>query len=354
MPLSLEALSRPLSAELILSKNVKLIAPYRVMQGFDIDKEGNIYYIQIGTLSGGKVDVTKAHELYIIKAQPNSEDVSNYMTLRYFGHGTNMTVEETNDGEVYVWVGSNANKNTETHEYWGCRSISRIKYEAGKVVSDGAEGDVFFLDSEDKIELQPAVDIENRRLAIVSRKGNNRHFSIFDLDEALSLSTEDFTFEVIFGGEESDVPQQTMNKTISGRNLSKLTPLADFAIPLGTDKNKDFSSYYMQGFDIVGDYIYFNEGDGNKNKIENGHSNDCVTVLDYQGNFVRPRTAVAALTDLKTLKDFGITDTGYMEGEGIKVKGSKLYLGFASRRDPKAEGGDNYRRANIFVYDCEE
>jgi hypothetical protein len=42
-----------------------------------------------------------------------------------------------------------------------------------------------------------------------------------------------------------------------------------------------------------------------------------------------------------------MTDRGYMEAEGIKVKNGTLYLGFASR---KMEGKDDKRLANILIY----
>ena len=51
--------------------------------------------------------------------------------------------------------------------------------------------------------------------------------------------------------------------------------------------------------------------------------------------------------DAEKLNEFGMTDRGYMEAEGIKVKNGTLYLGFASR---KMEGKDDKRLANILIY----
>lgn len=72
-----------------------------------------------------------------------------------------------------------------------------------------------------------------------------------------------------------------------------------------------------------------------------------VTIYDFAGNVVERRTAVTAASDLQTLASLGITASGYMEAEGIKVRNGKLYLGFASR-DSKTDGSKY--RANVFAY----
>lgn len=348
--LSLDALSAPLSDNIIFSKNIQLIAPLRVMQGFDIDSKGNLYYIQIGKKSGAEINKTKSHELYVIKSTPNNSNISNYMTFKYFGHGSNFVVEESGN-DTYVWLNSNATKTISSSEYENSISFSRIKFESGKVIENGYGGETFFLNNGKK-NTHPAIDFENRRLCISATESGTRNFYVYDLDQALALPNTPFTFDVTFGGEETGVPEQTVSKTVEGKDLAKLTPLGSFSIPKGKDKTTDLNSHSLQGFDIVGNYIYFNEGDGNGNDIANGNSNDYVTILDINGNIVHPRTAVAAITNIENLKTAGITDSGYMEGEGIKVKGNKIYLGFASRRNPAIAGNDDNRRANVFVYDC--
>lgn len=348
--LSLDALSTSLSDKITYSKNIQLIAPFRVMQGFDIDSKGNIYYIQIGQLSGGRLDETKAHELYVIKSAPNNSNISTYMTFRYFGHGSNFVVEESGN-DTYIWLNSNATKTISSSEYENSISFSRIKFEPGKVIDNGYGGETFFLNNGKK-NTHPAIDFENRRLCISATESGTRNFYVYDLDQALALPNTSFTFDVTLGGEESGFPEQTVSKTVEGKDLAKLTPIGSFSIPKGKDKTTDLNSHSLQGFDIVGNYIYFNEGDGNGNDIANGNSNDYVTILDINGNIVHPRTAVAAITNIDNLKNAGITDSGYMEGEGIKVKGNKIYLGFASRRNPAIAGNDDYRRANVFVYEC--
>ena len=70
-------------------------------------------------------------------------------------------------------------------------------------------------------------------------------------------------------------------------------------------------------------------------------------IQDYSGKIVVPRTEVAAIADKAGLAAAGLTTTGYAEGESLKVRGGKLYLGVACR-----DGSSGNRRANILVYDC--
>ena len=85
-----EQLARPLSAAIIYSRNVRL-ARNSVLQSFDIDSGGDIFYIQIAG--------TDAHSLNVLRGAPapgaeKTQLAAPLMTLTYFGHGTNMAVEE--------------------------------------------------------------------------------------------------------------------------------------------------------------------------------------------------------------------------------------------------------------------
>lgn len=74
------ALGAPLSDDIVYSKNVVLYAPRRIMQGFDLTDGGEIYYSQISS-DGTSVIVCRA-------AGPGQDARAEYMTLKYFGHGT--------------------------------------------------------------------------------------------------------------------------------------------------------------------------------------------------------------------------------------------------------------------------
>ena len=56
--------------------------------------------------------------------------------------------------------------------------------------------------------------------------------------------------------------------------------------------------------------------------------------------------SVPWVADLGLLASEGLTDLGYFEAEGIKVKEGILYIGFAS----KDAGSSPQRRVNIFKY----
>ena len=50
---------------------------------------------------------------------------------------------------------------------------------------------------------------------------------------------------------------------------------------------------------------------------------------------------------MNKLKELGLADRGYMEAEGIKIKGDVMYIGFASR---KMNGKSDERLANVLRY----
>lgn len=84
--------------------------------------------------------------------------------------------------------------------------------------------------------------------------------------------------------------------------------------------------------------LFGNDNDGKKASVA------YVTLLDLTGAQAYPRTKVGAIADMQALTTAGITATGYMEAEGIKMKNGSLWLGFASKST------DDIRRANIFRY----
>jgi len=347
-PLSLSSLSQPYSGTLVYSSDVVLKATTSVMQCFDLDNHGNIYYSQLGLANGNVPGNTTVHELYVIKGQPNTPIGNDYMTLKYFGHGGGLAMEEEN-GQQYVWINSNATKNTSTKEYNNSRSISRIKYETGKIYGDGYAGDTYFLDKADLFNFNPAIDAKNKLLCInATQSGGARYFYTYNIDDVKKLPLETFNLTVTVGGEEIGFDEQQIIRSIQGRNLLKLNPVGWFAVPKGNNIATDVNSYSFQGFDINGDYIYFYEGVGNSNNADNGPSTAYVTVFNVQGKLIRPRTKVMAIADIATLNAANITRTGYMEAEGLKVRDNKLYIAFASRSKPSV--ADNYCRANIWMY----
>lgn len=346
LPKNLSVLEETDFNRLVFSSNVSLVAPYRVMQSFDIDSENNIYYSQIGAANGFVPGKTKAHQLYIIKAQPN-DNFSEYMTLTYFGHGSQLAIEEEKE-EVYIWIGSNASR-YDSGEYWDAQSVSRIQYESGEQYTGHGE-DNYFL-NKGIYRLGAALSLKGDLICINGTKGGERYFYTYRLSEVKSLPDSVFSIEVRVGGEELGEKTETENRRVSGKNLNTLQPLGFFKIPKGKDPRKDVNTFHYQGFDIdEKGLVYFYEGDGHGTNQAIPHSYAFITVFDKNGNIKQKRRNVRAIEDIDSLVKNGLTNaSGYMEAEGIKVKKDAIYLGFASHQKE-----NNYRRANILKYNTRD
>ena len=328
------ALGAPLSDDIVYSKNVVLYAPRRIMQGFDLTDGGEIYYSQISS-DGTSVIVCRA-------AGPGQDARAEYMTLKYFGHGTQLVAEEASDGKTYIWLNSNASVDS-SGEYGDNWSVSRVEFVPGALSEAGYAGETFFLNKDGQYDQQVAIDFPARRLLVGSRKSGVRYFWIFDLDEALALPLKTMTATVTVGSAGSD----PVTREIRARDLNDCRVLGSFSVPAGSDKENDVYSYSHQGHEVAGNYVYFYEGNAVETGADSFASKAYVTVFNYSGKIVVPRTEVAAVADAAGLAAAGLTTTGYAEGESLKVRDGKLYLGVACR-----DGSSSNRRANILVYDC--
>ncbi len=327
---SIKPLESKLASNLIFSKGIYLVRN-TVIQGFDIDSNGTIFYDQLG---GGLPQY-----IFLVRGEANSA-YTDYMQLKYFGHGTNMAVEE--DGaDRYIWIASNGSKGSDG-EYGSSQTISRFEYIPGAIMEKYTD-ETYYL--KNKYNVHPALDVKNDVLAITA-SGNgdvNRYFYFYKLSAAKALPYTSVTLSSVkFGGEGDGVTEQTEVRTLKVKDLGSLTPLASFSVGPG-DSGEKLNYYDFQGFDVADGYVYFYEGAGNDN-TGTLPSKAYVTVLDMKGNVIYGRTSVNAISSISELSGLGITTTGYMEPEGIKMKNGTLYCGFASRST------DDKRRANIFRY----
>ena len=321
-----EKVAAGLTEEIVYSKGVQL-ERNAVMQCFDVDSKGELYYVQIAG--------SDAHKLHVLRGGAN-QPPADFMTLRWFGHGTNMAVEEQG-ADRYIWINSNANK-LDDNSYSQSQTVSRIKYEAGKTL-DKYSGETFYLPG--KRNVHPAIDAASDLLAITASTTGVRDFYVYKLSEALALPVSDVSLTVTWGGEEG-TQKTTETRVVQVRKLDQLTPVGQFSVSTGKTA-ADLGYYDFQGFDCTNGIIYFYEGTGNNNDGKTA-SVAYVTLLDLKGAQVYPRTKVGAIADMQALTTAGITSTGYMEAEGIKMKNGSLWLGFASKST------DDIRRANIFRY----
>ena len=320
-------LEQGLSESLLYSNRVSIASTGRIMQGFDI-VGGKIYYSQVS--NDGK-------SVLISCADGPGKNTTATMTLNYFGHGTQIAVESASDGD-FIWAGSNGTELDE--EYGDNLSFSRVKFEGGKT-HDSSAGDTYVLTGTGEYDLQVSLDFDNRKLLLGTRKGGQRHFAIYNLDEVLNLPIKDVSIYTQVEGEEK-------GKQLNARDLSDCEPISRFSVSAGIDKDKDVYSYSHQGHEIAGDYIYFYEG----NVIDDGkgayYSKAYLTTFNYSGDIVVPRTEVKAIADNAKLNTLGLTSVGYAEAESLKIKGNTLYLGIACH-----DGGNAKRYANILKYELQ-
>lgn len=321
-------LSQPLSGSLLYSKKVAIGSTGRIMQGFDILPDQTMYYSQVS--NDGK-------SVLISRAEGPGVNTTATMTLMYFGHGTQIAVEKANDGD-YIWVGSNG---TFTDgEYGNNLSFSRVKFEGGATHKSYA-GDTYVFTETGEYDLQVSLDFDTKKLLLGTRKGGQRHFAVYNLDEVLNLPKKDVVIS-------TQVEGAVQNPVVNARDLSDCTPISRFSVSAGVNKDTDVYSYSHQGHEVVGDYIYFYEG----NAIDDGngeyYSKAYLTTFNYGGEIVVPRTEVIAIADKANLKKEGLTNIGYAEAESLKIKGNTLYLGIACHNGPSAS-----RYASILQYEAQ-
>jgi len=327
---SIKSVESKLNTNMLFSKGIYLVRN-TVIQGFDIDSKGTIFYDQLG---GGLPQY-----VFVVRGDAN-KNYTDYMQLKYFGHGTNIAVEEDGD-DRYIWITSNGTKGSDG-EYGSSQTISRFEYIPGAIMEKYTE-ETYYL--KNKYNIHPALDVKNNVLAITTSGAGDpkRYFYFYKLNEAKALPYTNATLTSIkFGGESDGIPEQTEIRTLKVKDLGSLTPIASFSVDPG-ESNEKFNYYDFQGFDVDNGYLYFYEGTGNDNTGVLP-SIAFVTVLDLNGNILYGRTNVKAISSIPDLNSFHITATGYMEPEGIKMENGILYCGFASKST------DDKRRANIFKY----
>lgn len=317
----------PLSDGIIFSRFVQLPAN-TVMQGFDVDSRGEIFYTQ----------VTDRYKILVSRSMPDRQ-ATEYMTLCFHGHSSNMAVEEAGD-ERFVWVGNYANR-VDDGNYWHEQVVSRIRYNPGSTHYPWNSDENYFIEA-GCLNMNPAVDAANDQLAILYTRVDTpgRYcWVVYSLSEAKALPEETVTLQPLsYGGKTESYPlRKDVTPEVRVRNLSRLQPLARFSIPT--------PAIAWQGYEIHDGRMYLMEGTSGNNDGTTGEA--YMTVYDFEGRIVQSRTKVRAVSDLKALTEAGITESGYIESEGVKIRRGKLFLGFASQS--KKDG--NRRRANIFQYE---
>lgn len=297
-----------------------------VMQSFDLSKDGNtIYYTQLNN----------KFRVYLSWGPRNGKSTpSTYMTLNYTGHGSNFTIEEAEDG-TWLWMDNYSSKNA-SGDYWDAQIVSRFPVKSGTTLNAWESSENYYFG---EANISVAVDIEGDMLTILGISSGR--IRTYKLSELRALPIEDITLNPITYGGEDKAPHKetTLSPVVKARDARKLTPLGDFSIQRG--KYADGTTVSWQGFDIHDGLIYQAQGNGH---ADGTPSPGWVQLRKIDGTTIVPLTTITALEDLGELKSAGITDTGYMEPEGVKLRGGILYCGFASKNSA------DERRGTIFNY----
>ena len=293
-----------------------------VMQSFDIASDGMIYYTQLNS----------NFRVYLSWNERNSQETptARCMTLCY----TAMDNSCTGVGEIQALRAPVAAPRAAwTGETW-----------SGTIGRPGAGKSVWLKTMMTSAMIAGgrvmAVDIEGDMLTILGISSGR--IRTYRLSELKALPVRDITLEEItYGGESgSGDAEVTKKPVVKARDASKLKPLGEFAISRST--YADGTTVSWQGFDIHDGLVYQAQGNGH---ADGTPSPGWLQVRKIDGTTVIPLTKFRALDDLTALKAAGITDTGYMEPEGVKFRDGAVFCGFCSKNS------ENVRRGTLFRYD---
>ncbi len=330
--LRMDNLDRPLESSMIYTSGHQL-RDNSVMQSFDLGADGFMYCSQVAR--GANYN----HNLVIVRKKADVASIDSYMELPYWGHGNSICVEPEG-ADMYVWVGCYGTKKGDGSFIYS-QTLARQKYLPNTTLKTSESTEHYYIPS--RWNYQASIDLENDILGIwcMNKDYSHRYFYIYRLSEAKSLVPQEkkLSFQITYGGKGDD-PEITETPVVKVKDLSALQPLAMIDMPKGSSLTTETGT---QGHDIKNGYIYLYEGAGNNNDGKKA-STAVVTVIDFKGNLVG-RKSVAAIADLSKLTAQGLTSTGYMEPEGIKIFDGILYCGFASKST------DDVRRVAVLQYD---
>lgn len=329
-----------------VSRGTALKTAHRAVQGFDVSQDESVlWFSQPGTFGKSQPGLTKVHENYIIRVKNGKREA---MTVRYFGSANNIAIESTPEGD-YVWMGSCGTK--WNGAYSRTRAVSRFLFEPGGEINAGHAGETYYMGGERYV--WASVDVENDLLGIITQKAGAVSIFIYSLSEARTLPDTNIKIKTEWKGENIGESQETVVRTIKGKDLTTLEPLSSFVVAK-PDKDtgnpaKDVNYYTFRGFDVDKDYVYFVEGRHNKGNFKgNGESKAFITVFDHAGRVALPRRRVGVIADQVLLELMGITPTDYADICGVKVVGNKAYIGFSAYNK---SGDKKGHRACIVKYE---
>lgn len=330
---STTGIDQPMQESRIICRNIDLYKN-TAMQGFHLDSDGKtVWYVQ-----------NYDQQLSWVKgwrdASPEvSKQNKEYMLLKYFGHGTVTALEEVGS-DRYLWVGAYGTPDESTrHWYFNEKVIGRVKFRPGSQVKTNECDEYYYIG--EFTNMHPSIDQENDLLTInyqddSQTNRNRRCFVVYRLSEAKAAPVR--TFPITCGDAFVTGVAKSRNiipTTVDCHDLTGLEPVARFSFPkTGYGAGDDPKFYDWQGFDFHKDRLYYYEGQSNQSLtggLYGGESFVYVTVFDKTGMLIERRTRFALSGDKEAMTALQLSVFGYMEAEGIKVYGNRLYIGCCTR-----------------------
>lgn len=310
-----------------LTKGVALKTGHRATQGFSISAdESTMWFSQPGSFGKNQPGLTKVHENYIVRRKDGKRET---MTLRYFGNANSLAIEHDADGVDYLWIGSNGTK--WNGGYSRTRTVSRFPFEVDKEINEGYAGETYYMGGERYC--YPAVNVEANILGIATQRAGVVTVNLYDLAEARAMDDTDIKLKTVYKGEVVGEPEQTVVRTIKGKDMTTAEAISSFTIAKPNketaDPAKETNYYTFRAWDVDKDYVYFVEGQHNKGNLKNGESKAFITVYDHAGRVVLPKRRIQCVFDHYLLESLQITPAGYADIAGIKVIDSKIYVMFS-------------------------
>lgn len=280
--------AEPDSSDLILEHGATRLSTRRIPQGYTSD--GTYYYFlsNISTSGKNKNDLRLTRVKYLTDGSYQED----FMTLKGFGHGTNLDCVNIG-GKTWLWTGSDAKGGT-----GASTSISCFTYKKGKTLKKHA-GIHFKIPASGRKHASncyPAVSADGSRLSVRYTGSGGQTFKVYKLKKGKSIDVRH--------------PLKTVR-------ISKTA--GDF-----------------QGFDIRGTVIYTIEGTASKAEMRELHKkwySIRIRIYDYKTGKKR------------TISVKGAAKLSHREPEGIQVAADgTMYPAIASHYQNK------YTCMNIYKY----
>ena len=252
--------AEPAGSDIKLVHPAARLSTARLPQGYAYDGTSFYYLSQLATGS----DSLRLTKITWLK---DGTYQSSFMTLKHFGHGTNLDCIRVN-GKTWLWTGCDGKRGNST-------AITRFTFKSGKVLNKhGSCRYRIPLSKKSRkyaANVYPAIDPEGKRLAVRYTSGNKQYFIYYNLIKGKKIK-----------------PRKILKKVACPRTAGP-----------------------FQGFDIEGTRIYTIEGTASQSEMKELSKKYYPTVIrryDYESNISRTKTVTGAAGLL------------HREAEGIQVQ----------------------------------